>query len=158
MSPTGDLRVRRTQKLIRESFISLLEERSFDSITVGDVAQRAMVSRTAFYRYYPDKYVLVERIFEDALAALIYDVDPLRHTLIDNLESLPDNDPWRQLFGEVAESFDDPRPLIQFFHHFAEHERMYRALLGEKGSSWFAIKMHTYLSSKIQARLAILPI
>jgi AcrR family transcriptional regulator len=47
MSQTsGDLRVRRTQKLIRDAFIALIEERSFDAITVGEIANRAMVSRT----------------------------------------------------------------------------------------------------------------
>ncbi len=45
---SGDLRVRRTQKLLREALIALIEERSFDAITVGEIAERAMVSRAAF--------------------------------------------------------------------------------------------------------------
>ena len=61
---SSDLRVRRTQKLLREALIALIEERSFDAITVGEIAERAMVSRAAFYRHYQDKYDLVEKIFE----------------------------------------------------------------------------------------------
>jgi AcrR family transcriptional regulator len=44
----ADLRVRRTQMLLREAFIALIEERGFDAITVGDIAERAMVNRTTF--------------------------------------------------------------------------------------------------------------
>ena len=39
---SDDLRVRRTRKLIREALIALIEERSFDAITVGEIAKRAM--------------------------------------------------------------------------------------------------------------------
>jgi AraC-like DNA-binding protein len=52
---SDDLRVRRTRKLLREALIELIGERSFDTITVGDISQRAMVSRAAFYRHYQDK-------------------------------------------------------------------------------------------------------
>ena len=48
-----NLRVRRTQKLLREALIVLIEERGFEAITVGELTERAMVSRAAFYRNYP---------------------------------------------------------------------------------------------------------
>ena len=57
------LRQRRTQKLLREALIELIEEQGFDSLTVGEITERAMVSRAAFYRNYQDKYDLVEQIF-----------------------------------------------------------------------------------------------
>ncbi len=77
---SSDLRVRRTRKLLREALIALIEERSFDGITVGEIAERAMVSRTAFYRYYQDKYDLVEQIFEEMVATVVREIGPLRHT------------------------------------------------------------------------------
>ncbi|GCF07007.1 hypothetical protein KDI_05710 [Dictyobacter arantiisoli] len=42
----------------------MTEERGIEALTAGEIAERAMVSRSAFYRYYQDKYALVEQIFE----------------------------------------------------------------------------------------------
>ena len=64
------LRLRRTQKLLREALIELIEEQGFEALTVGEITERAMVSRAAFYRNYQDKYALVEQIFEEAMQAL----------------------------------------------------------------------------------------
>ena len=43
--PANNLRVRRTQKLLRDALIELIEERSFEALTVGEIIGRAMVSR-----------------------------------------------------------------------------------------------------------------
>jgi AcrR family transcriptional regulator len=59
-----NLRVKRTKILLREALIALIEERGFNTLTVGELTERAMVSRAAFYRSYQDKYDLVEQIFE----------------------------------------------------------------------------------------------
>lgn len=50
-----NVRVKRTKKLLREALIELIEERGFDALTIGEITQRAMVSRAAFYRNYQDK-------------------------------------------------------------------------------------------------------
>jgi AcrR family transcriptional regulator len=118
---TGNLRVRRTQKLLREALIALVEERGFDALTVGEITQRAMVSRAAFYRNYQDKYDLVERIFEEAMQPLM---DAIGH------------------FGPER----PPEQWVQLFEHVAENERLYRALLGGKGSFWFTQKMRASLA------------
>ena len=68
---SDDLRIRRTRKLLREALIALIEERGFDAITVGEIAERAMVSRAAFYRHYQDKYDLVEKIFAEMAEAVM---------------------------------------------------------------------------------------
>ena len=46
----GNVRVRRMQKLLREALIELIEERGFEALTIGELTERAMVSRAAFYR------------------------------------------------------------------------------------------------------------
>ena len=48
--PVSNVRVRRTQKLLREALIELIEERGFEALTIGELTSRAMVSRAAFYR------------------------------------------------------------------------------------------------------------
>src|ERR671933_2884807 len=106
---TGNLRARRTQKLLREALIELIEERGFDALTVGELTERALVSRAAFYRHYQDKYALVEQIFEEAMNALLAAV------------------------GDLGREHP-PEIWVRFFEHIAQYERLYRALLGKQGS------------------------
>jgi len=153
----SDLRVRRTQKLLREALIALIEERNFDVITVGEIAGRAMVSRAAFYRYYQDKYDLVEKIFEEMVATIVRDIDPLRQTVINRFNVQPPAEPWAELFErKVPEAQRTPEPYVKMFEHFAQHERLYRALLGKRGSSWFVTKMRASLTETLSERLQAL--
>jgi AcrR family transcriptional regulator len=118
--PPKDLRVKRSQKFVREALIDLIEERGFDALSVGEITERAMVSRATFYRIYQDKFDLVEKIFAEAIQAL---------------------------FDAVSKSDDEhpPQIWVRFFEHIAEYERLYRALLGRKGSPWFVLKMRASL-------------
>lgn len=118
---TGNLRVRRTQKLLREALVDLIEESGFEALTVGEITQRAMVSRAAFYRNYQDKYDLVEQIFNEAM-------QPLMNAL-----------------GHLGPE-QPPKEWVQLFEHVAANARLYRALLGGKGSHWFATKMRAALT------------
>jgi len=40
--PGKNVRLRRTQKLLREALIALIEERGFDALTIGELTERAM--------------------------------------------------------------------------------------------------------------------
>jgi AcrR family transcriptional regulator len=55
-----DPRVKRTRKLILESFEGLLAEKGFETISVQDVAGKAQVNRATFYAHFPDKYALLD--------------------------------------------------------------------------------------------------
>src|SRR6266508_4092076 len=122
-----NVRLRRTQKLLREALIELIEERGFDSLTIGELTERAMVSRAAFYRNYQDKYDLVDQIFEEAMGTLLTAVGDL----------------GREHPAEI---------WVTFFEHIAEYERLYRALLGKQGSPWFVWKMRAALAGPINER------
>ncbi|SEO09176.1 TetR/AcrR family transcriptional regulator [Actinacidiphila rubida] len=128
--PTENLRVRRTRKLLRDALVELIEERGFDRLTVGQVTERAMVSRAAFYRNYADKYQLVEQIFDEAMA---------------------------ELLGTVSEDAGAGPPAAErwvvFFEHIDRYHRFYAALLGAKGSPWFAAKMRASLTDMVKEHL-----
>jgi AcrR family transcriptional regulator len=125
--PGKNLRLRRTQKLLRDALVELIEERGFDALTVGEITERAMVSRAAFYRTYRDKYDLVEQIFEEAMNALLAAVEDL----------------GRQHPAEI---------WVTFFEHIAAYERLYGALLGKQGSPWFVQKMRAALAGLVNER------
>jgi AcrR family transcriptional regulator len=54
-----DLRVRRTRHLLQQAFMELMAEKDFQTITVQDIADRAMVNRATFYDHFVDKYALL---------------------------------------------------------------------------------------------------
>ncbi|MBR4027237.1 MAG: TetR/AcrR family transcriptional regulator C-terminal domain-containing protein [Lachnospiraceae bacterium] len=51
-----DLRIQKTYRLLHNAFLELLEEKSFDKITVNELCERAMIRRTTFYTHFTDKY------------------------------------------------------------------------------------------------------
>lgn len=59
-----DLRVMKTQRAIRRSFVELLKEERFENITVQEIIERAEINRKTFYNHYRDKYDLADRCME----------------------------------------------------------------------------------------------
>ena len=59
-----DLRVIKTKKNIEESFLRLLEKKSFSEITVQNILDEALINRSTFYKHYSDKYDLA-RLLSD---------------------------------------------------------------------------------------------
>jgi len=55
-----DPRVKRTRQLLQQALIELMAEKSFQAITVQDIAERATVNRVTFYAHFEDKYALLE--------------------------------------------------------------------------------------------------
>ncbi len=55
-----DPRVRRTRQLLQGALARLLESRSFEEISVQDIAEAATVNRATFYDHYTDKFALLD--------------------------------------------------------------------------------------------------
>lgn len=62
---SGDLRVQRTNKLLCDALRDLLCEKSFASIQVTEICERAMVRRATFYKHFSDKYDLFEHMVKE---------------------------------------------------------------------------------------------
>lgn len=69
----------KTQQIIKEAFIDLINEKGFNNLTVSDITRAAGASRGTFYVHYTDKYELLTKI-EDELVANI------THALSENLD------------------------------------------------------------------------
>jgi AcrR family transcriptional regulator len=54
-----DRRVQKTQRLLRDALVSLIHEKSYDSIAVKEILERANVGRSAFYAHFHDKDALL---------------------------------------------------------------------------------------------------
>jgi AcrR family transcriptional regulator len=55
-----DPRVTRTRQLLLQAFMALMNEKSFQAITVQDITDRATVNRVTFYAHFQDKFALLE--------------------------------------------------------------------------------------------------
>lgn len=151
MHERPDLRVRRTHTLLREALIDLIAEKGFDAVTVRDIAERAKVNRATFYRHYQDKYALVTGIFQEAVDRVVSELGPPA----ENIEALD----WINELGASPEqpvSFDMQHAVTAwatFLEHFAKHARLYQAMLGKHGSSWFTTQMRSYVAEVLRKRL-----
>lgn len=67
MTVQEDMRVRRTKQNIIHAFIELTKEKDIDSITIQEIAKKAMVNRATFYAHYHDKQDLYDQIFKQAI-------------------------------------------------------------------------------------------
>lgn len=59
MNKKDDLRVIKTRKLIYQTLLELMKEKTFEEIKVSDICSKAMINRSTFYAHYEDKYELL---------------------------------------------------------------------------------------------------
>ena len=57
----------RSRRLINQAFLELLQEKSFEKITVTDIVKRADINRSTFYAHYPDVRGMVEALMNHAI-------------------------------------------------------------------------------------------
>ncbi len=77
--PSQDLRARRTRQWLQGALIELLHEKPLREIQITEIADRAQVSRPAFYLHYHSKEELlmshVDVVFEEFHAAIKSEID-----------------------------------------------------------------------------------
>ena len=60
-----DRRTKYTQKVIKDTFLNLLEKKDISNITVTEICEISDVNRGTFYRYYLDVYDLLKNIEQE---------------------------------------------------------------------------------------------
>ncbi|CAB1244170.1 TetR/AcrR family transcriptional regulator [Clostridium sp. MT-14] len=59
-----DVRIFKTKQNIQAAFIKLLGKKDFDSITIKNICEASLTSRSTFYSHYTDKYDLLEKVVQ----------------------------------------------------------------------------------------------
>lgn len=71
-----DIRTVKTVESIYNAFLSLLERKSFQLITVKMICEEARISRSTFYDHFEDKYFLLSKLLhhisDDAVRDFVY--------------------------------------------------------------------------------------
>ena len=114
---------RETEKLIETSFLQLMNEQPFETISIRQLIDLAEVNRSTFYRHYLDKYDLLEKIENRLLDDLqAYYQEALDSSCLFKLEKE----------FKVEDFIHDKQNLFHFFEPYLEDLAI---LLGPNGSS-----------------------
>ena len=76
-----------TKKAIKETFISMLEERPLSNITVKDIVEKCGINRNSFYYHYQDIPALIEEIVKEE-AEQILEKYPSVSTIVECFDAL----------------------------------------------------------------------
>lgn len=133
-----DLRVRRTRKLILEAFVALTVERGFSTITVQDIADRAMVNRSTFYRHYLDKYDLLDKYMEEVNAVTARE---------------------EAAVGKSGMNTDGtPIGLLALLKHIERHAAFYGVMLGPTGDPTFVQRLRKNTEKRFRELFTVFPL
>lgn len=70
-----DPRIRRTRQLLQGALESLMRTRSFEEISVQEIAEAATVNRATFYDHYTDKFALLDALIAGGFHRILHERD-----------------------------------------------------------------------------------
>ena len=65
------MRVTRTVRDFQNALLTLLEKNSFEHLTVDQICNEALLHRSSFYRYFSDKYDLLEQTLDAQISRIV---------------------------------------------------------------------------------------
>ncbi|CAM3531581.1 TetR/AcrR family transcriptional regulator [Occultella aeris] len=131
----GDLRVRRTRRMLRAALADLVAERGYEAVSITALTERALVNRTTFYAHYRSKYDLLVEVVGETFR-------PVREFPL--LQDAAD--PWRP--GKAP-----PAWLIAFLTDLDREAPFYRGVLGEGGSERLRTDLRIYFAGLLEQRI-----
>ena len=93
---TTDLRIVKTKSKLREALKDMMEQISFDQITVNDLCEKANIRRATFYKHFSDKY--------DFLASV---VSCLQDEISEKVEKIETSDDHIEYYTEYLKGIID---------------------------------------------------
>lgn len=99
-SEKKDLRIIKTQKLLKESLLELLKTNSLKDISVTEICEQAMVNRVTFYDHFSNKEELLDAVIEDIKQDIV--------TKLENDSTIYDfKKNYRKILEKILDYFDD---------------------------------------------------
>ena len=128
--------VTRTKKMIRVAFVELLgEKKNMETITVGELAERADIAKSTFYNHYDDVYAVAEEFENEWIGELSATLDEIE-------------------VKNATEYEDYIRKVIGFLK---ENEDLYRKAVTSSDVRFFIEKLKSIISKKVFEESATLP-
>lgn len=101
--------------IIMQAMLKVVRQHSFEKITVQMILDEAQVSRSTFYRYYNDKYDLVNQYYQNHVRAL-YETHHSWHECMGGIYQFMGEN--RIYFSKVLE-IEGPHSFWEFFYQFS---------------------------------------
>lgn len=133
-----DLRICKTQKMIKKAFFELMDSIGFEKITIQALTKKAMISRTTFYLHYQDKYDLldtIEREILDGLDNIALDI-PVEDIVKNGLST-----------GNIF--------LLKIYNYVKENKDFFRLIMSENGDPSFYFKLHETMKKNLYHKLDV---
>lgn len=123
-----DKRIKKTQKALKQTMITLLQEKKIEEITVTDICEESEIVRRTFYAHYTDKYDLIEKIMSDYISDFIK-------------------------ICHFKENVDFTLGNIKWFQYLYENRKVFNALFSSSISSLFNRKLENIIKQQIELKL-----
>jgi AcrR family transcriptional regulator len=120
-----DRRVARTRRLLAQALMELVDEKSYDDITIREITDHADIGYATFFRHYDGKDDLMLEVFTQ---------------IVTELEALQES--------HAIGSFEEEG--YHLFQHVAEHTALYRSILD---SRYFARKLREHMAAIVLGHL-----
>ncbi len=128
---------RKTKKLIQTSFLLILEDKPFETITIGDISKAAHINRGTFYLHYLDKFDLLDQIEQQ----LFKDIG-------NHIDELQSRYSFTHTFEKVQEQL-----AVTLFSSIKMHAPILKIFLSNHGRAGFHIRFRNAFSEKVRFNL-----
>ena len=118
-------RVRRTRQRLNQALLDLVVEKEYETITIQDITDCADLNRATFYLHYSSKEELLIASLEERFDELVSKFDQLS----------ADRPIW-----------EEKQSILMTFEHVAEHDRLYKVLLSERGMGYLMHRIVNYIA------------
>jgi len=131
-----DQRVMLTKRLLKESLVSLLKEKTIYRITIRELCDTAGINRSTFYKYYGSQFDLLQEMENEILKRVDYSLSLM----------------------SVKGDFDNSEMLKVILHLLEENVEFSRLLVNNNVDSEFPIKLinlpqiHTFISHQLKSK------
>ena len=140
-----DRRVQKTRKLLQDALIELVGQKSYESVSIREILEKANVGRSTFYAHFQDK-------------------DQLLHSILNRLDELFEQ--HEKLFLDAKKNFGNTdvmnlphefSPTLSLYQFVGQNHRFFKAMLGNRGYGIFAKPVYDYVFTHVHG-LFIRPI
>ena len=130
----NDRRYQRTRRNIKEAFLRLLQQKSFEKININDISALADINRSTFYLHYEDKYALLDECIKEKLSFLVSNSEQ---------EAPPDVSP------------DAEERIRRSLEYFIQEKEFFRIMLREENAPFFTPAFREVLETILKPLFAV---